>query len=208
MRIVIFSVAVFLAGCAGVSFKSSERWVERHTLYSTSSPSIELQVSLYFKYSDAKAKGSIVEISGENLSTGVDTETFYFDGKKYKKSSLLISFDSLNANSRFSMKVPDYSKKSIFFMSPDHKMIGGINFDTAILLNILRGPSLVKAFGAVVEEKTRFQIMYMEEVDSSWLEKDPALLTNDDLEFVSKFNKRADNSFSISPYSGQLVPVQ
>lgn len=208
MRTVLLVVLVFLSGCAGTTLKSSERWVEINTLYSTNSPSIELKVSPYLNFEGSKEKAAIAESSENSLYyAGVDSEVYRFAGGKEKKSkALYIQFDVLDSSSRHSIKKPDYVSSSTFFMSSDPKVVGGISFDTAILRKIIGGPMLVKAFGTVIGDKTKFQIMYMERVDSSWAEKLPDTLTNDDLEFVSEFSQRADESFSIAPYSGKPIP--
>lgn len=208
MRTILLAVLVFLTGCAGTSFKSSERWVEINTLYSTNSPGIELHVSPFLNYDGSKEKGTIAQSSENSLyNAGVDSQLFRFVGGKGKNSkALYVNFDVLGGSSRYFIKAPNYANRPSFFMSSDPKAVGGITFDTAILREIIRGPMLVKAFGSTIGDKTRFQIMYMETVDSSWVEKIPDTLTHDDLAYISEFSKRADESFSISPYSGKPVP--
>jgi hypothetical protein len=50
------------------------------------------------------------------------------------------------------------------------------------------------------------KLFYLENVSADWLEKSTKFLKKDDNDFIVAFNKRANESFSIAPYSGILPP--
>lgn len=208
MRTLLFIIiAVACVGCTGTNLKSPERWVENNTLYSTKLPAIEVKVSTSLSYNKTKVQGSIAESDKGNSYSGRDTEWFYFSDST-NKAQLSIDIETLNTHSDWYMEPPDYSTSSSSLMS-DHKKIGDINFATGILRKSISGvPVLIKAYGAVAGETTRYSLLYMEIVDDSWLDKHSALLTSSEHDFLSEFNKRADASFSISPYSGKPSPAQ
>lgn len=204
-KILIIFVALLLSGCAGMSIGPPERWVENNTMYSTKLPSIEVKVmpSLIFKISE-KTDG-ITESTRGNAHTGKDIDWFYFVNDS-KKIRLNIKIETLTAHTRWYMEKPDYSQDSKSLLS-NHETIGGIDFATGLLRDKYHGaPVMIKAFGAVVGETTRYQLFYMEKVNDEWLQKYVALLSTDDHNFISEFNKRANESFSIISYSGLLPP--
>jgi len=204
MRTLLFIIAVACVGCAAT--KSPERWVENNTLYSTKLPAIEVKVSTSLSYNKTKAEGSIAESDKGNSHSGLDTEWFYFSDST-NKAQLSIDIETLNTHTDWYMEPPDYSKSSS--LMSDHEKIGDINFATGILRKNISGvPLLIKAYGAVAGETTRYSLLYMEIVDNNWLDKHSALLTSSERDFLSEFNKRADASFSISPYSGKPSPTQ
>lgn len=203
-KLLIF-VTLLLSGCAGIDMGSPERWVESNTMYSTKLPSIEVKVrpSLIFKKSE-KTDG-ITESTRGVAHTGKDIDWFYFVNDS-NKIRLNIKIETLTAHTRWYMEKPDYGQDSKSLLS-SHETIGGINFATGLLRDKYHGtPVMIKAFGAVVGETTRYQLFYMEKVSDEWLQKYSALLSADDRNFMSEFNKRANESFSIIAYSGLLPP--
>lgn len=206
-KLIVLSIVALLSGCAGMDFNSPERWVENNTMYSTKLPSIEVNVVPSLSFKKAVSTDSIAESSRGIMHTGKDTDWFYFVDNSQKKM-LNIKIESLTAHSRWYVQTPDYSQDSSALLS-NNETIGGIKFATGVLRDKYQGvPVLIKAFGAVVGDTTRYQLFYMEQVSGDWLEKYTALLSKDDRDYIDTFNKRANESFSISSYSGIVSPTK
>jgi hypothetical protein len=150
-----------LSGCAGLNLGKPGRWVENNTLYSTNLPSIEVKVVPSLPFKNEKKTDKITDISkstGGASVTGKDIESFQFvDDSKQK--ALIIKLETLTNQTRWYMEVPDYSRDPSSLISTN-EIIGGINYSTGILREKYEGkPFLVKAYGAVVGETTRYQVI-------------------------------------------------
>lgn len=53
-----------------------------------------------------------------------------------------------------------------------------------------------------------FQLFYIEKTSTDWFQKNPALLVSSERDFIAAFNMRANESFTVAPYSGMLPPAK
>ncbi len=200
---------LLMSGCAGLNLGQPERWVEKNILFSTKLPSLEVTVAPSLSFKKEENTGGITDSSKSTTGkvTGINIEWFYFvDTSNTKK--LNFKFETLTTNTNWYMILPDYSQDPKTLIS-DSESFAGISFVTGISSDKYSGtPVLVKSFGAVVGETTRYQLFYMEKVSDDWLKKNKNILSASDRDFLVAFNKRANESFSITPYSGILSPAK
>lgn len=198
----IVTVLLLLSGCAG--FKAPERWVDNNTFYSTKLPGIEVKVSPSLKYKKSAPEAGIIESERGNVFAGMDTEWFYFSGPMTR---LDINVETLANQQRIYLSQFDWSKYPSTLIAAE-QTIDGINFSTGIIKAKASGnfSTLVKVYSTNIDDTTRYKILYKEKVDKGWLTKTADLLTSEDRDFLARFDKRADESFSIAPYSGKQPP--
>lgn len=181
------------------------RWVENNTLYSTKLPSVEITVSEQLPYKGDQKTDQIAESIRGNNRTGQDIEFYHFVNNNRDKR-LNIKIATLTAHKGWYMIPPDYSKRDKVFDSGNEK-INGFDFVTGIFATEKNGKiALVKAFGKVVGETTRYQLFYIERVDRSWLNKYPDLLSVEERDTIAEFNNRANGNFTIGSYQGTPPP--
>ena len=194
-------------GCGGINFNQPERWVENNTLYSTKLPGIEIKVTPALLYKKGEKTDAIVKSTdSNNRNTGVDVDWYYFVSTGNER--LNIKIQTLTAYRGWYVTPPDYGKEDKYFVSTTEH-IGGISFLTGIGREKYNGtPVLIKSFGAVVGETTRYELFYIEKVSADWLDKYSALFSTADRDVIAAFNKRANESFSVAPYSGILPPTK
>ena len=200
--ILFIGILLFLCGCG--SFREY-KWVENNTLYSSSSPSIEIQISQPLQEGTDQSMTSLADNSIGSNSTWVRKNNYLFWDKEGKQQ-LIIIIENLR-NLSWYMKEFNFSS-SPAFLSVSEEKIGKWQFDTGIYVNSMPQQSfLVKIYGNVFGDQTRVILTYMESVDSSW-NKPHLALNSKQNEFLAGFSKRAGESFTIRPYSGIKSPEQ
>jgi hypothetical protein len=205
--LLILMVLLCLSGCSAMNFNSAERWVTGTTVYSTKLPSLEISVDPSFYYVDAPEDNKVISSNNGRYRTGQNIEWFYFKDR-LKQKSLNVKISNLDSNGRIYFILPDYSESETLYLSSSQD-VGGMTLKTNILSIDYHGtPCLLKAYGKLLGDTTKFQIFYLEKVSKSWLNKSSYFLSQQDHDKLNEFNNRADNAFSLTSYSGVTPPSQ
>lgn len=191
-----------LTGCA--AFDSPTRWVDNNTFYSNKMPSIEVKVNQSLHYKQSVSKEIIAE-SEKGSHTGLAQEWFHFLDREKR---LAINIETLANQERIYLSHIDWSNYPETLIAST-QMIGGIEFATGIGCYQASDnlPYMIKFYSTNIDDTTRYKIMYRERVHLSWLFKKENPLSSEDRVFLDNFNRRADESFSIAPYSSKQPPA-
>jgi len=200
MKKIIVLIFIFsLSGCAGM-LDPPLRWIDNdtNTFHSTKSPGISIKVDKSMIYYPTKSKSGMATTLDQGFTAGMTTEWFKFRDKS-KQKGLNIQINTLGYTDRMYMLLPDYSKwKGVLFSSTEK--VNNEMFATGILGVYDKYTLLLKAYGRVIGDTIRYQIFYLEKVDSDWSKKNPDYLSREEQDFLSGFNERANASFSIKTY--------
>lgn len=204
---VLFLVSI-ISGCAGLSLRQPERWVENNTLYSTKLPSTEVKVipALIFDKKESKGRLGASTDGHRHTPSGVVEEMFsFFDNSRRTRLSIII--ENLTGQNWY-MAPPDYGSNPNVLVVSD-ETVGGVRFTTGIFKQSVEGkPRLIKRFGTTVGESTRYTLVYSTAANEDLIKKSANMLSAADWDYIYTFNKLANESFSIGPYSGTLPPTQ
>lgn len=193
-------LALMLPGCAAMSLDPPNRWVNNNTLYSDKLPRLEIVVNKSLPFKNLKESDKLITSERGSSHTGKMTSEYFFKGNDAR---LKIKITSLPQGANWYMIPSDYSKYKDNITSGSKK-IHGMQFATGIMAVSRKGqPGIVKIYGRVVGETTRYQIYYSERLTEEWENYDPSLFTESDRGILSAFNERADKSFIIRDYSPQ-----
>lgn len=182
---------------------STHKWVENNTFYSSSSPSIEIHINQRLQAGSEDSKIIMSETSTGAVSLFIHTDNYVFwdeDGKQ----QLSIQISNLN-NTRYYMENFNFSSNPAFLKVAEER-IAEWSFDTGTYVNTMPQQSfLVKIYGKNFGQQTRLLLHYLEGVDNSWNTPD-LVLNSKQKTFLEGFEKRAEESFTIRPYSGVKPP--
>lgn len=204
VKLILFmSIVLFLYGCEALK---EYKWVENNTFYSSSAPSIEIQVSQHLQEGTDASVNKLVESGSDSTrTTRVRTDHYSFWDKEGTKQ-LVIRVDNLT-DTKWYMNPSDFSSNSAFLDS-GKEIVGGWTFDTGIYVEGMPQQSfLVKIYGKNFGQRTKLLLLYIEGVDSSW-NKHNLVVNHEKQAFLKAFAKRARESFTVHPYSDILPPEQ
>ena len=205
MKKLIVLIFIFsLSGCAGM-FAPPDRWVNDNTFHSTKSPRISIEVDESMIYYPSTIEKGLTTDVNDQFIAGENTEWFKFRDENRQKA-LNIKIETLDYTNRIHMGRPDYSKWKGVLFSHSEK-INNEMYAIGILGVYDQKRTLLKAYGRVVGDAIRYQIFYLEAVDSDWSKKNPNYLSGEEQSFLAEFNERADASFSIKPYNENETSV-
>lgn len=190
-----------LSGCAG-AFAPPKRWVKDNIFHSTKTPRISIKVDKSMIYHPTEIENSLTTSAEYGFHAGMATEWFKFRDKSGQKA-LNIKIETLGYTNRIYMARPDYSEWKDVVISDTEKINNEI-FATGILAVYDKYTLLLKAYGRNIGDTIRYQIYYLEKVNSDWSKKNPKYLSKEDQNFLAEFNERASASFSIESYREQL----
>jgi len=198
----LMSILLSLCGCEGLP---DHKWLENNTFYSSKLPSMEIQVSQHLQEGTENSMNTTAESSNNSSTTGLLTNTYVFWDKEGKQQ-LVIHIENINQASWY-MNDFDFSSNPSFLTVSEEKM-GGWRFDTGIYVKSMPQQTfLVKIYGRIFGNQTRFALLYLEGVNNSW-NKTGLVLNSEQRAFLEEFEKRAGESFTIRPYSGIKPPDQ
>ncbi len=198
----LISILLFLSGCEGFR---AYKWVENNTLYSSRAPSVEIRVSQHLQEGTFDSTETIEEDSIGSHLLWIEKKNYLFWDTEGKQQ-LIIKISNLNER-RFQMHDLDFSSNSNF-ITHGQKIMADWSFDTAVFVRAMPQQSfLVKIFGRNFGTQTQLILLYLERIDSSW-DKPNLVLSSEQKTFLEDFNKRAEESFTIHPYSGIKPPEQ
>ncbi len=200
-NIVMLTLAtILLTGCAATNFEN-KIGVDNNTFYSSKLPNISVNVQDSLKYRGAKKKYE-PKSGTSGRSINVEAKKYYFSNSK-KTTRLNITVERINQHN-WRMSMPDYSRhQNLYFQGKE--TLSEKEYRTAIFaVQNEENCSIVKVYGTILGDSIRFQIFYVEDINNSWLSKN-TLLTDKQENFLKKFGKRANKSFTIGEYDDSMV---
>ncbi len=209
MRTLLLLFVMFaISGCAGINFDKPERWVEEDTFYSTKLPSIQVEVKRDIRFQRKNEGSKFIASDRTGLNSNLETTNYYFSNEDVALfAGLTIKIETLNDQYRVYMAIPNYANRR-YAISSTEETLAGMRFQTGIyVIDKKTYALLIKGYGRVFGDTTRFQIYYFERVGRDWLEKDPKWLTEEESDLLINFKRRAKTSFSINKYGGTPPPV-
>ncbi len=184
-------ITLFISGCASTVTSPT---VEDNMFISYEIPKLMIKVSDKLVYrTGGKNNFQGTDSYGSLSTTGISIERYIF--RNYRtKSGLVIMIQKFNGVAGgWEMETPNYSSHPGKIVTGSTKM-NGTPYSTGIYLNSQEnGWFLYKSYGTIfgAGNDIRFQIHYRERIHT------PSPTS----EFVEEFSSKADNSFTILPYT-------
>lgn len=208
LTILFFVIPLFISGCASTV---TSPIVEGNTFISHNIPKLIIQVSEEFPFITTEKKHrSSIAASGSLASTGLLVEKYFF--RDYARNrGLIIKMERFKGTGgKWQMMAPDYSSNPGIIVTGSTEM-NGKQYRTGIYIRSKNNKQFInKAYGRTVGAKNniRFQMFYYEELNISLPSAESLSNMEDDYikTFVEEFSSRANDSFTILPYTATNTP--
>lgn len=196
--ITLLAAFIMMTGCATV--QTPTKHAQQNTIYSSKIPEMNIQVDDSFTFQKEKREthspGNDEKIGSKR--SNLQTKYFYEDTQQNR--GFLVTFSNM-LDRRWHFGGVNFNTKEN--LSTGSVILKGDKYITRIYTKVGdNGTFLLKQYHCTFSGHCRINIYYRERLESNI--SNSSHLSNEDNAYVADFDKRADASFTILPYSPSI----